>query len=177
MSTIEQIEQGNECPICYEEIENNINCVTTECGHKFHCSCLMRNSSVNGFTCPMCRGIMAEVEEDEEDEDEDEENEIISDDALTSFRMFHQQLDGEEVEEEVVEEEEEEEEGIEGIIVKPTAEHIASELIERGFIMEDLVKSLLIEHAEYDEEGEYDRNAEQIFGAVRSIISRYQRDN
>ena len=30
-----------ECPICYEEIENNKNCVTTECGHNFHCSCLI----------------------------------------------------------------------------------------------------------------------------------------
>ena len=172
-----------ECPICYEEIENNKNCVTTECGHNFHCSCLMKNSAVNGFTCPLCRDIMAEEEEEEEEEEEDRDSnsdydadnlDYYNEDAnyaLTSFRMFNQRLEGEDVEEEEqVDDEEEEEE----VVVKPTPEYIAAKLTERGIIMEDLVRSLLIEHAEYDEDEDHDRKANQIFGAFRAIISRYQ---
>jgi Ring finger domain len=54
MSQIENV----ECPICFDTIgvQNN---VTTECGHKFHASCLMKNVSVNGFGCPCCRAVMA----------------------------------------------------------------------------------------------------------------------
>ena len=100
-----------ECPICYDEIDVLKNCVTTECGHQFHCKCLMQNSATNGFSCPMCRSTMAvELEEsdseageyDDYEDDEEEEGEIeeINDNVLTSFRMFHQQLDGDEVEEE-----------------------------------------------------------------------------
>ena len=57
-----------ECPICYDEIDQLKNCVTTECGHQFHCKCLMQNSATNGFSCPMCRSIMAE-ESESDDED------------------------------------------------------------------------------------------------------------
>jgi hypothetical protein len=174
---IEQIEQI-ECPICYDQIENDKNCVTTDCGHKFHCSCLMKNSAVNGFSCPMCRQIMADQEEDEEDEDDESEydDEIISDDALTSFRMFNQRLDGEDVEDEEEQDLEDEEQEQEQV-VKPTPEYIAAKLTERGVSMEDLVRSLLIEHAEYDEEEEHNRKADQIFGAFRAIISRFQHEN
>jgi len=57
-----------ECPICYEPIQANVNIVVTECGHKFHCKCLMMNSSMNGFSCPCCRSEMVE-EDDEEEQD------------------------------------------------------------------------------------------------------------
>ena len=66
----------SECVICYEVI-GTTNVVTTECGHLFHCSCLMKNASVNGFGCPMCRTEMApnsKPEQDEEDEDEDDDD-------------------------------------------------------------------------------------------------------
>ena len=64
----------------------NINCVTTECGHQYHTSCLMRNVAHNGFGCPYCRTIMAEEpelsdDEDseyEEDEEENDEETVIS---------------------------------------------------------------------------------------------------
>lgn len=48
----------DECPICFEVI-TNVNSVVTECGHKFHCKCLMMNTSKNGFACPCCRSNMA----------------------------------------------------------------------------------------------------------------------
>ena len=81
------------------------NRVTTECGHAFHCSCLMQNAAHNGFGCPYCRTTMAEIPDDS-DLDSDDSITISSfyndeeDEFLTSFRMFHQQLNGQEVEEE-----------------------------------------------------------------------------
>lgn len=62
-----------DCPICMDPIDGNKNSVVTECGHKFHCSCLMKNSCHNGFDCPMCRATMVEDMEDEEDDDEEDE--------------------------------------------------------------------------------------------------------
>jgi uncharacterized protein YlzI (FlbEa/FlbD family) len=64
-----------DCPICMDPIDGNKNSVVTECGHKFHCSCLMKNSCHNGFDCPMCRATMVEDMEDEEDDDEEDEEE------------------------------------------------------------------------------------------------------
>jgi Ring finger domain len=62
-----------ECPICMDPIDGNKNSVVTECGHNFHCSCLMKNSCHNGFDCPMCRSAMVEDMEDDEDDEEEEE--------------------------------------------------------------------------------------------------------
>ena len=95
----------NECPICMDDIIGLNNRVTTECGHAFHCSCLMQNAAHNGFGCPYCRTTMAEIPDDS-DSDSDDSITISSfyndeeDEFLTSFRMFHQQLNGQEVEEE-----------------------------------------------------------------------------
>ena len=95
----------NECPICMDDIIGLNNRVTTECGHAFHCSCLMQNAAHNGFGCPYCRTTMAEIPDDS-DLDSDDSITISSfyndeeDEFLTSFRMFHQQLNGQEVEEE-----------------------------------------------------------------------------
>ena len=67
MSQIQQT-QIHECPICMEEVTLT-NCCTTECGHRFHSSCLFKNFS-NTFACPMCRKELVETnEEDEEDDD------------------------------------------------------------------------------------------------------------
>ena len=64
-----------ECPICYEELLVGVNCVVTECGHHFHCSCLMKNAAINGFGCPFCRTKMADKVDVDEDHDEDEGHE------------------------------------------------------------------------------------------------------
>ena len=47
----------NECPICMDIIGDN-NCLTTECGHKFHTNCMFSNINHNGFICPCCRAQM-----------------------------------------------------------------------------------------------------------------------
>ena len=51
--------EPTECPICMEVIVTTKNIVVTECGHTFHCSCLMTNVAHNGFECPYCRTEMA----------------------------------------------------------------------------------------------------------------------
>ena len=99
---------SDECPICFEAIEVGKNCVTTECGHCFHASCLLTNVSHNGFGCPYCRTVMAEEIEDEDDEDEYEEEEEEDDEhVLRGFRLFMNNVYGEEHEEEDNLEEEE----------------------------------------------------------------------
>ena len=47
--------QEEDCPICLTTINGDNNKVITDCGHTFHCICLMQNVSVNGFACPCCR--------------------------------------------------------------------------------------------------------------------------
>ncbi len=90
-----------ECPICMEVIVTTKNIVITECGHTFHCSCLMANVAHNGFSCPYCRTAMAEEVEVEQSEYEgdgsitDSVNAAIhEDDMLRGFRMFHNLCDG-----------------------------------------------------------------------------------
>lgn len=71
----------SECPICMENIDVSKNCVTTECGHQFHTSCLMKNVAFNGFECPYCRTVMAENDEEDSDEEEYEEDDEEAEDA------------------------------------------------------------------------------------------------
>ena len=52
-----------ECPVCMLEFgENPRNTVTTECGHKFHYSCLFKWNQDN-TSCPMCRKEFDEIEQ------------------------------------------------------------------------------------------------------------------
>jgi len=53
----------NECIICMTSI-GDINCVTTECGHKFHANCIFTNIQSNGYKCPCCRKQMIEDKEE-----------------------------------------------------------------------------------------------------------------
>ena len=60
----------HECPICLEEIVGLKNRVTTECGHTFHCRCLLTNIAHNGFGCPFCRAELADEVQDSDAESE-----------------------------------------------------------------------------------------------------------
>lgn len=46
---------NNDCSICFEKIQDNINSCITECKHTFHTNCLIKAISFTGFTCPICR--------------------------------------------------------------------------------------------------------------------------
>lgn len=63
-------ETVDECPICLEVVEVRANRVITECGHIFHCKCLVTNIAHNGFACPYCRTAMAEKIEDDDSVDD-----------------------------------------------------------------------------------------------------------
>jgi hypothetical protein len=51
---------NDECAICLECINPRKNCCVTDCGHKFHTNCLLKNCEKNNFNCPMCRHVMVE---------------------------------------------------------------------------------------------------------------------
>ena len=167
-----------ECPICMDDINISVNCVTTECGHCFHASCLMRNVAHNGFDCPYCRTVMAETPKSDDDEYDDcDEEEVFDDYALRGFRLFFNNINGLEHEQvDIMDENEEEEIPEEQVtIVKPSPILIANKLSEKGITMEQLVKVLLMkEHEEYDEnEEEFSHIDDEIFGKIRMIISNY----
>jgi hypothetical protein len=67
-----------ECPICYDCI-TNINTTTTECGHKFHSSCIFNNLKY-GLDCPLCRTELVKVEKEENEGEEDDDEEEYDDD-------------------------------------------------------------------------------------------------
>ena len=178
-----------ECPICMDAIEASKNCVVTDCGHSFHCSCLMQNAVYNGFGCPYCRTTMApepQLKDDEEEDDEEtnyfDDDEEDMDNVLTSFRMFMQRLDGEEPEEEP----EEEPDWITdyGSVDEyeanfPDSTHVTAKLLERGISYETLVRVILIqEHFALLREptDEMRRTCNELFGQFRAIISRYSRN-
>lgn len=164
-----------ECPICMDPIDGENNKVKTECGHLFHCSCLMKNAAHNGFGCPYCRSIMAEIPQEEEsdinDWIEDEDDDVVyalsdtyrENEVLTSFRMFHQRLDGEEVEEEMEEEEVDRENDELTIneddgMPKPSYEYISEKLVSKGVTFNDLVKSIL-----YQDQSDFGDSPYEIF--------------
>jgi hypothetical protein len=119
---------------------------------------------------------MAEVPKDDEDEDEYEEDDFesvnednISDYALRGMRWLYQRANGEELDDEEDEEEEEEE-----MTPKPSVELITRKLKNQGVTMEDLIKTLLLVHEEYErEEDEYEAVEAELFGKIRIIISNY----
>ena len=141
---------------------------------------------------------MAEEVAEEEDEWDDDATveEIYGDDALRGFRFFMNNVNGvrhdaEDVEEEesVIEaemgprrrtygdvrfndngemswEEEEEE--------TPTAEFVAQTLTEQGVTVEQLVKALMADHEEYQDDDDVERINDELFGKLRIIISNYK---
>ena len=177
-----------ECPICFECVEPTKNCVTTECGHCFHTNCLMKNVAHNGFGCPYCRTAMAEEPEESEDgddesadESEEEDDEIFSDYALLGFRLFQTNIIGEVHDSEDMNEEDEFEapdEYVEEEEPKPSSYQVTQKLIEQGVTMEQLVKCLLTGcHEEYENNDEYTRVDDEIFGKMRIIISNFTPEN
>jgi len=114
------------CPICWEALDTQVNCLTTQCGHQFHGNCFMMHTAHNGYSCPCCRHQLIEEpdkglddSEYESDDDEEEFNHndgdsvdsqyrrnynfgrmfmTDEDESLFSLRWFHQRLNEEELE-------------------------------------------------------------------------------
>jgi hypothetical protein len=189
-----------ECPICMELIEADKNIIITECGHKFHCKCLMLNVEHNGFGCPYCRQEMIpemdddnedEYEDDNEDEDanedEDEDhdeadndNDNDNDNILDGVRWLFMRAEEENLEQydsytDTTSEESYTETDL------PSAGLISQYLCERrGVTIEELIKCLLSEDTRYINSeqyyNDYIRTSNKIYGKINSIIYRYQNE-
>ena len=171
-----------DCPICMDVIEVSRNCVTTECGHCFHASCLMQNIVHNGFGCPYCRTAMAEPPEEDEEtvwsDEEEEEEEMFDENALRGFRFFWNNINAEEhdedddADEQQLEEWTEQAEDEEQTNV-PSTDFVAEKLRQQGVSYEQLVKMMLLQHEEYAEDEEVERLDNETFGKIRIIVSNY----
>jgi len=142
----------------------------------------MTSVAHNGFGCPYCRTKMAEEQEQEEDEetiysDEEEEDDMFDENALRGFRFFWNNLNGEEHNEDDTDQEnldecdeastEEEDANI------PSASFVAEKLQQQGVSYEQLVKMILLQHAEYADDEVSERLDDETFGKIRVIISNY----
>lgn len=178
-----------DCPICMDVLDMSKNCVTTECGHCFHASCLMANVAHNGFDCPYCRTAMAEEPEISEAESDGEswsettdedENEVYDDYALRGLRFMSNNLEG--VDHDILdvhdENEEIRQEEIQNNNNTPSAAFITEKLVSQGITMEQLVKCLMLNHEEYaDNRNQFlslERIDNDVFGKMRIIISNYR---
>lgn len=160
-----------ECPICFDEIETNKNNITTECGHKFHTSCLMKNVTINGFGCPYCRSVMAEEptfdEDSEENSEEDDDSEFNSlydesvegDYVLRGVRWLFQREEGELLEDDEP---------------TPSITNLTQRLIESGFTMENLIEIIMNDSPLYRENLEQsDILTQQFHDTLNNIIENF----
>ncbi len=172
------INYEDECPICMDIIDNNNNKVITECGHSFHCSCLMKNAVHNGFGCPNCRSKMADEIRDESNED-DEDDEYDDDDESDN--------EDEEDEEDYDNEDEEEEEEVLREYVKmftldddnqmPDSEYIVKEMIKKDINIDDFAKFLLLDSIKILNKGtkynDYDSRADYVYEIFIDIVDKF----
>ena len=138
----------SECPICMEIIDLTKNCITTECSHHFHASCLMKNVVFNGFGCPYCRFEMVEEIEDSEDEDDEYSREEDDDSGISG----NDDEDDNEDDDENMDEDEDEEDGDNdehdnGPL--PSFELIQKKFIEQGITYESLIKTIMFNSMVY----------------------------
>ena len=180
---LKKMTEPTECPICFDTIDGVKNSVTTECGHRFHANCLMKNISHNGFGCPCCRSQMVE-EPDETDDDDSEHTSVVSDDEeieqrsaiilddypLRGFRFLMNRVEGTEMEAADIEEE--------NVMsycdtVIPTIEAMTFTLEERGITMFQLVAAIMSDHEEYMDWDETGLQADSLWGIMRNIITNF----
>lgn len=149
-----------ECSICLENIIGVSNKVVTECGHTFHCKCLMKNVSYNGFGCPYCRNVMAEEVEDSDEDDDDDDDDY----------------DDDEDDEDDDDDDEEREE--DRNIKMPDSTYVTLKLKEQGFKMEDVIKlHLFFEHSNWGfYYREYEEETSELYQAIGEIIEEYKQE-
>lgn len=78
-----EIDTGEECAICKNDMSGESNRCTTSCGHSFHFNCLVRSMN-NSNRCPICRTSLAAntrrgVDQDGESEMKDDNSDDVYD--------------------------------------------------------------------------------------------------
>ena len=159
----------DECAICMDDIDAVKNRLTTECGHVFHTSCLMKNAAINGFGCPMCRTVMAEDPNDSDDDESTnvDDDELYTDHSLRGMRWMFQSVQGEEVDDDSDSDDGDEELHIE----VPTFEHVMEHIQLHNITIDRLVKAFLASN--YDEYSQFDQDADSIFNLMNTYIIDY----
>jgi hypothetical protein len=162
------VQQDNACPICFDDVEMTKNCIITECGHKFHASCLLRSVVHNNLDCPCCRFELVESPQEEDDEDYDE-NEEDDDEEETmifyGFRTLFQRAEGEEVEPEIEDEDEDEDDEERNVPLS----YIVDEFTNRNYNFNDLVTILLNDFLFKD----HDQRSTDILTVLDDLIDGY----
>ena len=155
-----------DCPICFDDINPTKNCIITECGHKFHASCLLRSVAHENFDCPCCRFELTERPEesddgfDEENYDDDDE---ISDEIMQSMRWMFQRAEGEELEDEELEEDEEQAPDV-------PVSYISENLTSMNYSFEDMIKIILNDFLDSDQ----DERSINILNTIDGLVDRYE---
>jgi hypothetical protein len=126
------------------------------------------------------------LEDDYDYMDDDEDYEMFDDDALTSFRMFHQRTNDEDIEEESDDEDEDDDDDDETLpeptSTAPNIETFARQLTNRGVTFEELVTYVLwAEQRELRIEREaereqYYRTYNAVYGQFRAVIHNHRRN-
>lgn len=190
--------QEFECAICLECINKNNDYVKTECGHEFHCSCLMKNTAHNGYGCPYCRKVLAEetIDDDSENDEYDEENyDEYIDNIHLGFRMFmNNAYEEEHTNEDIIlynvfkRENEEETKEIEKnkeeeIIKQEETDNKITFMINllknKNTSMEDMLKYIMfdINKDPYNDGDEYmfqKSHSDKMYGLIQSAIHQYE---
>ena len=189
---------NTECPICFDVIDADVNCITTECRHRFHAKCLFANIAHNGFACPSCRSSMAErqvnLDDDEQeitvepDEEEWQEHLALEEEEEERIQVEREQRQEEEWQEhmrrldaydaerqdhliQMALEEEEKEEEKEIPSVSYIGERLASEY---KYTQEEILTALLsVEFTKY--ESAYGSLSNEIYKKIALIIENYKR--
>ena len=171
-----------ECPICFERVDKK-NSITTECGHTFHASCMMKHAYLNGFKCPYCRSTMVEPEVEavpgtEPFPEAFSESTPVWSNTNDNWWPEHNENETNHTETQVHLGPTEEE--VNMVIYgtphvpeyKPTSWDIAQKLAERGLTMRHFVQAFLKDHDSYNEEEElFMRIDDELFEHIEEIIN------
>lgn len=167
------VQQDTACPICFDDVEMTKNCIITECGHKFHASCLLRSVVHNNLDCPCCRFELVESPQEEEDDEDYDENEEDEDEEETmifyGFRALFQRAEGEEVEPEIEDEIEDEDDEEREVPLN----YIVDEFTNRNYNFNDLVTILLNDFLFKD----HDQRSTDILTVLDDLIDSYVENN
>jgi hypothetical protein len=191
-TNVEETESSEcNCPICLENIDAGKNKTTTDCGHSFHTSCIMKNVAHNGFGCPYCRTVMAENPNTDEQSEESDytylDMEESEDYVMRGMRFMFQRAEGEDFDEEDIEDEDYDQEQIEensereSIDTDDAArrparynhsyESVVAKLAERNVSPENILKALLYNFSAYCNNTEYEMIDLHVTDIIADILS------
>ena len=146
-------EDSPECCICFEIIGNKNNC-TTQCGHSFCFMCIAKNL-MQYNTCPICRNVLVETEEDIEiDDDDDDEDSEESED----FEDFEEESEETQIQESIMNKE------------------ITERFMKHGYNVYDIMSMTTGKYNIHDK-NKTNEDIDKMINEINEIISDVEREN